>query len=212
MAKGQQLPRDQHPHPLTCRMSRSRSSRGSSSAITVRWTAGARGMAYQHQVPCSPLQIAALRPRAPGGTPLRTSAAGCPLTLPAAHEHLHQLEALSTLGLWGQGLGHKTRTSSSTLLRTPSQGGHTRGGTAAWPSGLASTRVGPVYTPGVQAVGEPPAPRSEQCSVGSHGWTRRPHPPCRGQAQELWSGGPAPSRLPQADPVPPPGPHLSQAG
>lgn len=40
--QGQRLPRGQRPHPLTCRISRSRSSTGSSSASTVRWTAGLR--------------------------------------------------------------------------------------------------------------------------------------------------------------------------
>ena len=61
-------------------------------------------------------------------------------------------------------------------------------------------RAGPAHIPGIPAAGGPPAPQSGLCSAASHGWTRRPHPPCRGQAQELGSHSPHPSLPPRTLP------------
>lgn len=73
MAKGWRLHRDQHSHPMTCRMSRSRASKGSSSSSTVLWTARKTGKARGHQVPCPRLQIATLRPQGTRGADQGTS-------------------------------------------------------------------------------------------------------------------------------------------
>lgn len=185
MAKGWRLHRDQHSHPMTCRMSRSRASTGSSSSSTVLWTARTTGKARGHQVPCSPLQIAALRPqgtRGGGRSGDITADYHSPCLLPMSTSTSWKLSGPSACG--GQSLRHQAWTPNSP--RTPTG-----------PAGPTAA-----YTPDVRAAGEPPAPWSRQCSVGSHGWTRRPHPPCREQSQELGSHGPHPSQLPPADPGP----------
>lgn len=98
-------------------------------------------------------------------------------------------------------------TSTSWKLSGPSACGGRSLRHQAWTPNSPRTPTRPAeptaaYTPDVRAAGEPPAPRSGQCSVGSHVWTRRPHPPCREQSQELGSHGPHPSQLPPADPGP----------
>ena len=131
----------------------------------------------------------------PNGRSVETATAGRSLTLPATHEHLHQLKALRTLGLLGGGAGGRvwgpqawTAHSPRTLTRG-SRPGRLAGSTGA-------------HAPGARAAEGPPAPQSGRCSVRSRGWTRRPHPPCREQAQEPGSHGPHPSQLPLADPGP----------
>lgn len=124
-------PRGQHPHPLTCRMSRSRLSKSSSSASTVRWTTGWEA---QPSARHPPLQTAAPTPQGTGGGLVGASAADHPLTLPAAHEDLHQLEALRTLGLWGERWGYQAGTRRH-LPRTPTGGIRTQLGQLPGPLG-----------------------------------------------------------------------------
>ena len=81
-----------------------------------------------------PLWMAAPTLQGTGGKPAGALAAGHPLTLPAAHEDLHQLEALRTLSLWGQKWGYQAGTNRH-LPRTLRWGIHTRLGRLPGPLG-----------------------------------------------------------------------------
>lgn len=152
---------------MTCRMSRSRLSKGSSSSSTVRWTARMTGKARGYQVLLPHLQAAAPKTSGNPGADRGPSITGyrSPCLLPMS-------------------------TSSSWKLSGPSACEGQRSHHQAWSSSSSRSSTRPArttvaYTPDGRAAGEPPAPRSGLCSVGSHGWTRRPHPPCREQSQEL---------------------------
>lgn len=87
----------------------------------------------------------------------------------------------------GQSWGYEAGTSAHLPCGASTPGLGRRPGPLGWPGPRQAQ-----YTPGDRAAGAPPGPQSAQCSVGSHGGTRRPHPPCRGQAQELGPHSPTP--------------------
>ena len=73
----------------------------------MRWTVGLRDTAV------SPRHHDHLHyqvSRSPWADAVRARATGCPLTLSAAHEHLHKLETLDPLGLWGYSSGYQVWT------------------------------------------------------------------------------------------------------
>ena len=73
----------------------------------MRWTVGLRDTAV------SPRHHDHLHDqvsRSPWADAVRARATGCPLTLSAAHEHLHKLETLDPLGLWGYSSGYQVWT------------------------------------------------------------------------------------------------------